>query len=80
MLASLQQEFHGLLEQRQSRGEPVPRIYCFFEELQFSAAVGHVVPSHSAVLARYGSQGIHADHVGMTKFADRHDSGYVSVV
>jgi protein SERAC1 len=79
MLANLQQEFHTMLDARQSQGKPVPRIYCFFEELPFNNIIGKVVPSHSAILTRYGNQGIHANHVDMTKFADRKDQGYRNI-
>jgi protein SERAC1 len=79
MLANLQQEFHTMLDARQSQAKPVPRIYCFFEELPFNKIVGDVVPKHSAILTRYGNQGIHANHVDMTKFADRKDQGYQNV-
>jgi protein SERAC1 len=80
MLANVQQEFHRLLDQRQNRGESVPRIHCFFEELAFSQATGHIVPPESAILPRYGNEGIHANHVNMTKFEDRNDRGYQAIV
>ena len=79
MLANIQQEFHRLLDQRQMRGELVPRIYCFFEELPSAHGLGHIVPKYSAILTRYGNQGIHANHVGMTKFKDRSDQGYQAI-
>ncbi|KAL8957184.1 MAG: hypothetical protein Q9193_005479 [Seirophora villosa] len=79
MLANLQQEFHTMLDARQTQGRPVPRIYCFFEELAYNGAVGLIVPKHSAILSRYGNQGVHANHVGMTRFADRMDQGYQNV-
>ncbi|KAI4113334.1 MAG: hypothetical protein LQ345_005661 [Seirophora villosa] len=79
MLANLQQEFHTMLNALQTRGRPVPRIYCFFEELPYNGAVGLIVPRHSAILSRYGNQGVHANQVGMTRFADRMDQGYQNV-
>lgn len=79
MLANLQQEFHTMLDARQSQAKPVPRIYCFFEELPFNNIVGDVVPRHSAILTRCGNQPIHANHVDMTKFADRKDQGYQNI-
>ena len=68
-----------MLEARQTRGDSVPRIYCFFEELPYAHGVGHVVPSYSAVLPRYGSQSVGANHVDMTKFNDRSEQGYQNV-
>lgn len=79
MLANLQQEFHTMLDARQSQGKPVPRIYCFFEELQYNSVVGHIVPRHSAILSRYNNQGIYANHVDMTRFASRMDQGYRNI-
>ncbi|KAI4087438.1 MAG: hypothetical protein LQ344_006774 [Seirophora lacunosa] len=79
MLANLQQEFHTMLNALQTQGRPVPRIYCFFEELPYNGAVGLIAPRHSAILSRYGNQGVHANHVGMTRFADRMDQGYQNV-
>ena len=79
MLASLQQEFHVLLNARQSQSKSVPRIYCFFEELAYNGMVRHVVPSHSAILTSYGNQGIHANHVQMTRFKGKTDKGYLDV-
>lgn len=71
--------FHTMLDARQSQGKSVPRIYCFFEELPFNSIVGLVVPRHSAILTRYNNQGIHADHVGMTRFASSEDQGYRNI-
>lgn len=79
MLANLQQEFHTMLDARQSQGRRVPRIYCFFEELAYNSVIGHIVPRHSAILSRYSNQGIHANHVDMTRFASPMDQGYQSV-
>ncbi|KAL9008254.1 MAG: hypothetical protein Q9173_006607 [Seirophora scorigena] len=79
MLANLQQEFHTMLAARQTQGRPVPSIYCFFDELPYNGAVGLMVPRHLAILNRYGNQGVHANHVGMTRFADRMDQGYQNV-
>ena len=55
------------------------RIYCFFKELVYAHGVGHIVPRYSAILTRYGNQGIHANHVGMIKFENRNDQGYQAV-
>ncbi|KAL8993023.1 MAG: hypothetical protein Q9169_006653 [Polycauliona sp. 2 TL-2023] len=79
MLANLQQEFHTMLDARQSQGKPVPRIYCFFEELPYNNIVGHIVPRHSAILTRYNNQGIHANHIGMTRFGSTEDQGYRNI-
>src|ERR1700761_5494066 len=38
-----------------------------------------VVPMDSAILPAYSSVGIHADHIGMTKFEGKEDPGFVSV-
>ena len=68
-----------MLDARQSQGKPVPRIYCFFEELPYNTIVGLVVPRHSAILTRYNNQGIHANHVSMTKFGSAKDQGYRNI-
>ena len=79
MLANIQQEFHSLLDQRQTRRDSVPRIHCFFEELAYVHGIGPIVPRHSAILTRYGNEGIHANHVSMTKFKHKNDQGYQAV-
>ena len=71
--------FHTMLDARQSQGKPVPRIYCFFEELPYNSIVGLIVPRHSAILTRYNNQGIHANHVEMTKFGSSEDQGYQNI-
>ena len=71
--------FHTMLDARQSQGKPVPRIYCFFEELLYNSIVGLIVPRHSAILTRYNNQGIHANHVEMTKFGSSEDQGYRNI-
>lgn len=68
-----------MLDARQSQGKAVPRIYCFFEELPYNSTVGLIVPRHSAILTRYNNQGIHANHVNMTKFGSSKDQGYRNV-
>lgn len=68
-----------MLDARQSQGKPVHPIYCFLEKLPYNSTVGHIVPRHSAILSRYGSQSIHANHIHMTKLADRMDQGYHDV-
>ena len=79
MLANNQQEFHSLLNQRQTYGKSVPQISCFFEELAYMHGVGHIVPKHSAIITQYGNQSIRANHVDMTKFKDRGDQGYQAI-
>ena len=37
------------------------------------------MPQHSAILPAYGSQSIHATHMGMTKFESAEDPGFVDV-
>ena len=71
--------FHTMLDARQSQGKPVPRIYCFFEELPYNSIVGLIVPRHSAILTRYNNQGIHANHVEMTTFGSSEDQGYRNI-
>lgn len=39
-----------------------------------------IVPQSSAILDRYQSVGIHANHMDMTKFADCHDPDYQNVL
>ncbi|KAH0428489.1 hypothetical protein CcaCcLH18_09047 [Colletotrichum camelliae] len=81
ILADLQQEFHIMIETRKERRLSRPAIFCFFEELQLirPKRVGHVVPQHSAILAQYGNQGIHANHIEICKFKSLEDPGYVKV-
>lgn len=68
-----------MLDARQSQRKPVPRIYCVFEELPYNNLLGLIVPRHSAILPRYNNQGIHANHVNMTKFSSPEDQGYRSI-
>ena len=39
-----------------------------------------VVPRHSAILPQYNNQGIHANHVGMTRFRGRNELGYRNIL
>ncbi|KAI9666477.1 MAG: hypothetical protein M1821_004413 [Bathelium mastoideum] len=38
-----------------------------------------IVPRHSAILPAYQNASLHGDHMSMTKFSDKNDSGYVRV-
>lgn len=68
-----------MLDARQSQGKPVPRIYCFFWELPYNSIVGLIVPRRSPISTRYNNQGIHANHVEMTKFGSSEDQGYRNI-
>ncbi|MCJ1460233.1 hypothetical protein MMC28_010612, partial [Mycoblastus sanguinarius] len=78
MLARVQDEFHGLLRKRRDEESEIA-ITCFFEELPLHL-VGKVVEMESAILPGYASYGIHANHVDMTKFNNKDDAGYESVL
>ncbi|KAF4437480.1 P-loop containing nucleoside triphosphate hydrolase [Fusarium austroafricanum] len=77
MLATIQNKFHEVLRLRQAKDRPIS-ITCFYEELA-SPVVGTIVEMNSAILPGYSSYGIHADHMGMTKFTGSLDKGYEAV-
>ncbi|KAA6412091.1 MAG: hypothetical protein FRX48_04241 [Lasallia pustulata] len=78
MLARVQDGFHGLLRLRTNEGSEIA-VTCFFEELSLPL-VGKVVEMESAILPGYASYGIHANHMDMTKFDNKDNAGYESVL
>ena len=38
-----------------------------------------IVPDHSAILARYANESVHANHMDMTKFGSANNKGYRDV-
>ncbi|MCJ1388179.1 hypothetical protein MMC18_001024 [Xylographa bjoerkii] len=78
MLAYVQQSFHGMLQQRESRNLSAIRMFCFYEEIGVFG-IGKIVEGPSAILPRYSSRGINANHMGMTKFASSQDAGYKAI-
>lgn len=75
VLSAVQQQFQQLLLRPGVQLE----IYCFFEE-KAVAGVGVIVPEFSAVLGQYPNQSIGANHMDMTKFSGKVDSGYQMVL
>lgn len=78
MLATLQQEFHSMLEDRRRNQGKWIEIFCFYEELSYSG-IGDIVPRQSAILPEYPNASIHQNHSDMTKFSGATDPGYVRV-
>ncbi|SLM34046.1 Ankyrin repeat-containing domain, partial [Lasallia pustulata] len=78
MLAKVQDGFHGLLRLRRNEESEIA-VTCFFEELPLPL-VGKVVEMESAILPGYASYGIHANHMDMTKFDNKDNAGYESVL
>ncbi|SLM41431.1 P-loop containing nucleoside triphosphate hydrolase, partial [Lasallia pustulata] len=78
MLARVQDGFHGLLRLRMNEESEIA-VTCFFEELSLPL-VGKVVEMESAILPGYASYGIHANHMDMTKFDNKDNAGYESVL
>ncbi|CAI7655933.1 unnamed protein product [Penicillium pancosmium] len=85
MLANLQQEFHGMLEDRRRNENNLIEIFCFYEELEVEG-IGkneshtfQIVPNYSAILNNYGNRSIHGNHMQMTRFSGKTDQGYVAV-
>ncbi|KAJ5391974.1 hypothetical protein N7509_007464 [Penicillium cosmopolitanum] len=78
MLANLQQEFHGMLEDRRRNDNNLIEIFCFYEELEVEG-IGKIVPNYSAILNNYGNRSIHGNHMQMTRFSGKTDQGYVAV-
>ncbi|SLM34305.1 P-loop containing nucleoside triphosphate hydrolase [Lasallia pustulata] len=78
MLARVQDGFHGLLRLRRNEESEIA-VTCFFEELPLPL-VGKVVEMESAILPGYASYGIHANHMDMTKFDNKDNAGYESVL
>ncbi|TVY36127.1 Vegetative incompatibility protein [Lachnellula occidentalis] len=75
VLRVVQQQFQQLLLQP---GVGL-KVYCFFEEKDV-VGVGRIVPEHSAALDQYPNQSIAANHMDMTKFSGKLDSGYNKVL
>ncbi|KAA6412660.1 MAG: hypothetical protein FRX48_03652 [Lasallia pustulata] len=78
MLARVQDGFHGLLRLRRNEESEIA-VTCFFEELPLPL-IGKVVEMESAILPGYASYGIHANHMDMTKFDNKDNAGYESVL
>ncbi|SLM33794.1 nacht and ankyrin domain protein [Lasallia pustulata] len=78
ILARVQDGFHGLLRLRRNEESEIA-VTCFFEELPLPL-VGKVVEMESAILPGYASYGIHANHMDMTKFDNKDNAGYESVL
>jgi pimeloyl-ACP methyl ester carboxylesterase len=75
VLVGVEQQFQQLLQ----RPEVQIKIFCFFESVQV-IGVGWIVTEQSAVLSQYQNQSIAANHMDMTKFVGRQDSGYQRVL
>lgn len=95
VMERIRQDFHTMLRGRdQGKGKKIG-IACFYEELRIQTvgevsqvegskertnANSHkIVPKASAVLDRYTSIGIHANHMNMTKFSSDQDPDYRNV-
>lgn len=78
MLREVEKGFHSILRLRKDEGSEIS-ITSFYEELPV-IQIGEIVPLHSAEIKGYSCFGIHANHMDMTKFPDREDPGYDSVL
>ena len=96
VMARIRQDFHTMLRGRDQSKDGGIAIVCFYEELPVRAIgevllsrmirkclitdPRKIVPKHSACLDRYTSIGIHADHMGMTRFSSDQDPDYQNVL
>ena len=96
VMARIRQDFHTMLRGRDQSTDGGIAIVCFYEELPVRAIgevllsrmirkclvadPRKIVPKHSACLDRYTSIGIHADHMGMTRFSSDQDPDYQNVL
>ncbi|OCK99500.1 uncharacterized protein K441DRAFT_538200, partial [Cenococcum geophilum 1.58] len=78
VLAQIQDSFHTLIRARAKDGLQPIEITGFYEELPLPG-IGVVVPSHSAILPGYIPIGIRSNHIGMTKFEDENDPGFIAI-
>jgi len=85
-LDDIQQRFNSMIRKRQdnsyreSQKLPYPiQIYCFYEELALKG-VGKVVEEDSARLDTWPYNSIHANHMGMSRFPDAQDPGFMRVI
>ncbi|CAN9414990.1 unnamed protein product [Alternaria alternata] len=79
VLERIQGNFHTMIRARSQNGLAPIEITCFYEELPLPG-VGTVVPMHSAILPGYIPIGIRQNHMGMTKFCELDDPGFVAIV
>jgi hypothetical protein len=76
VLAIIQIDFHGIIRIRREEGSEIYITY-FYKELPLKAlGVRLIVPIHSAILPRYSSYGIYANHRDMTKFMSLNNTSY----
>ncbi|KAL4878662.1 hypothetical protein BJY04DRAFT_195344 [Aspergillus karnatakaensis] len=75
VLARIQNSFHAFTRSVQGRDI---KITTFYEELPLPG-IGVVVPLASAILHGHPFIGIHDNHMGMTKFANKDDPGFIAV-
>ncbi|KAL2800599.1 hypothetical protein BJX66DRAFT_332162 [Aspergillus keveii] len=79
VLARIQNSFHAFIRSKLVTDGKAVEITSFYEELPLPG-IGLVVPLQSAIIRGYPSIGIHATHMGMTKFETKNDAGFVAVV
>ncbi|KAE8396754.1 hypothetical protein BDV37DRAFT_267426, partial [Aspergillus pseudonomiae] len=79
VLARIQNSFHAFIRSRYEIHGKGLKITCFYEELPLPG-IGPVVPLQSAIIPGYPSIGIHDNHVGMTKFENKNDPGFIALI
>ncbi|KAK5703268.1 hypothetical protein LTR97_004217 [Elasticomyces elasticus] len=82
MLDNIQRDFHVLIRNRENgpfrmqRNLPYAvKMCCFYEELRLKG-VGKVVERDSACLDGWPHYAIHANHMAMSRFTDKDDTGF----
>ncbi|KAL7272923.1 hypothetical protein RUND412_004244 [Rhizina undulata] len=78
-LAGIQDRFHTMLRRSKDEESFNITLVCFYEELYVAGIGKKVVPDTSAKLSGHLNEGIHANHMDMTKFLDEEDPGYEKV-
>ncbi|KAL3440856.1 hypothetical protein BJX65DRAFT_289668 [Aspergillus insuetus] len=79
VLARIQNSFHAFIRSKLVTDGKAVEITSFYEELPLPG-IGLVVPLQSAIIRGYPSIGIHATHMGVTKFDTNNDAGFVAIV
>ncbi|PGH23186.1 hypothetical protein AJ80_02716 [Polytolypa hystricis UAMH7299] len=72
--SNINRGFESVVRRREDEGSKI-HVTCFYEQLPIRN-IGEVVSRASAILPRYSSYAIHANHINMARFRYRKDQGY----
>ncbi|KAF2494496.1 hypothetical protein BU16DRAFT_463425, partial [Lophium mytilinum] len=79
-LEDIRKRFELYLAYREQQTSDSIQVACCYEEKKYALLNKKIVPDTSAILDRYPTIGILADHSGMTKYEGRNDNNYQKVL